>query len=175
MRKPRKLIDGATYHVTSRINRGELLFSNANIKELLLKTLLRARKKHRFTLTNFCIMNNHIHFMIHPLKNEILSKIMQWILATFAINYNKQLKISGHVWYDRFHSTVINSLLQFIRTFLYIGENPVKANLVNHANQYEYGGIYHMIKGMYEIIEPPEILLKLLFPEYSLKAITYKE
>ena len=56
-----------------------------------------------------------------------------WILATFAINYNKLFGLIGHVWYDRFHSTIIYNFMQYVRTFLYIGENPVKAKIVNYA------------------------------------------
>jgi len=58
--------------------------------------------------------------------------------------------------------------LQYVRAFLYIGENPVKAEIVNSAEQYKYGGIHNLQKGMYEILEPPEISLKLLFPEICL-------
>lgn len=173
MRKRRILKNGATYHVTARANRGELILKSEKIKKLFDSILKRAKKKYKFVIKNYCIMNNHIHLMILPLKNENLSRIMQWILATFAINYNKIFQFSGHVWYDRFHSKIINSFMQFIRTFLYISENPVKANIVKYSNQYEHGGIYHFYKGLYEIIEPPEIALKLVFPKISLKAIPY--
>ncbi len=171
MRKKRKLIEGAKYHVTARANRGELILYAPKIKKLFLDVLKRAKKKYKFTITTFCIMGNHIHLMIQPLKTESLSRIMQWILATFAINYNKLFGLIGHVWYDRFHSTIIYNFMQYVRTFLYIGENPVKAEIVNYSWQYKYGGIYSLKKGMYEILEPPEISLKLLFPEICLKKI----
>jgi hypothetical protein len=120
-------------------------------------------------------MNNHIHLMIKPLENEVLSKIMQWILATFAINYNRLLKIHGHVWYDRFHSTVIYNFLQYVRTFMYIGENPVKAKIVKYPEEYEYGGIYHLDKGMYEILNPPDSLLQLLFVNICVEKLINKK
>ncbi len=89
MRKKRKLIEGAKYHITARANRSELILNAPKMKGLFLNILKRAKKKYKFSITNFCIMGNHIHLMIQPLKPESLSRIMQWILATFAINYNK--------------------------------------------------------------------------------------
>ncbi len=65
----------------------------------------------------------------------------------------------------------MHNFMQYVRTFLYIGENPVKAEIVNSASQYKYGGIHNLQKGMYEILEPPENALKLLFPEICLKRI----
>ncbi|HOV13940.1 MAG TPA: hypothetical protein PK771_06630, partial [Spirochaetota bacterium] len=36
-----------------------------------------------------------------------LSKIMQWLLGTFAVRYNKKTKQKGKVWYDRYKSEII--------------------------------------------------------------------
>ena len=171
MRKPRKLAHGAIYHVTARANRGELILNSPKIKNLFIKIIKRSKKKYNFALTTFCVMGNHIHLMIQPHKKESLSRIMQWILATFAINYNNIFNLLGHVWYDRFHSTIISCFRQYIRTFEYIAENPVKAEIVKDTRMYEFGGIWYLQKGLYEILEPPDLLLKLLFPQQCLKQL----
>jgi putative transposase len=114
MRKPRKLVSGAVYHVTAGANRKEFILNSPEMKRLFLKVIKRAKSKYAFKVTNFCIMGNHIHLLIKPLGKENLSRIMQWILATFAINFNIRFNISGHVWYDRFHSKVIESFRQYI-------------------------------------------------------------
>ncbi len=53
-------------------------------------------------------MGNHFHLIIRPQKNENLSRIMQWILSVFALKFNRLFTYSGHVWYDRFTSKIIN-------------------------------------------------------------------
>jgi len=169
MRKPRSLVQGARYHVTARANRRELILNSIGIKKLFMKTIKRAKKKYKFALTTFCIMGNHIHLMIQPLNNESLSIIMQWILATFAINYNNIFNFVGHVWYDRFHSSIIKSFRQYIETFIYIADNPVKAKIVQNAELYQFGGIWYLQKGLYEVLEPPDISLKLIFPRKCLQ------
>ena len=64
MRIPRYKVlrkDGI-YHVTNRVNRKEALFSNTMIKQILEQTLIQCKKKHKFELLNYEIMDNHIHF-----------------------------------------------------------------------------------------------------------------
>ena len=75
--------------------------------------------------------------------------------------------------YDRFHSTVIQNFRQYVKTFEYIRDNPVKAELVGNGKDYIYGGIQHLQKGVYELLEPPNLILKLLFPEICLRMIYY--
>ena len=166
MRKPRKIIHGYSYHVIARINRQEFLFKSPELKELFLTVIKRAKEKYNFSIKNFCIMGNHIHIIIKPLKGESLSKIMQWILSVFAIIFNKKFNLIGHVWYDRFKSKVILSFQQYLRTFIYIANNPVRANIVIHAVDYQYNGICFIQAGILDIVEKPsDFVLKKIMKE----------
>lgn len=155
MRKPRKLKEGASYHVTARANRQEMILSSPELKDMFLHILSRAKKKYDFNCKNFCLMNNHIHLIIEPLKNTNLSRIMQWVLSVFAIHYNRKYHFTGHVWYDRFRSKIIQNIRQYYATFLYIANNPVKAKIVRSPFDYTYSGIYHLRIGIYDILERP--------------------
>lgn len=139
MRKTRKLQRGAAYHVVARANRQEFILSSDTVKQLFLRTLLGAKERHRFEVITLCLMNNHVHLMLRPGPDESLSRIMQWVLSVFAIRFNILFGIHGHVWYDRFRSKIIESLRQFLATFRYILENPVKAGLVAKPADYRYG------------------------------------
>jgi putative transposase len=166
MRKPRILVQNAQYHVVARANRQEFIFSSEAMKELFLTVTKRAKKKYRFSITNFCIMSNHIHFLITPKHGENLSKIMQWILSVFAILYNKLYGIKGHVWYDRFKSKIIDGLRQFLQTFTYIAENPLQANLCTHPCRYRYNGVFYLRKNDFSLIDTPTAILRLICPQY---------
>ena len=173
MRKPRKLKHGARYHIIARANRQELILKSKKIKNLFLRVIKRAKKKYKFSVQNFCIMGNHVHLILQPLENENLSKIMQWILSVFAMRFNKIFNYIGHVWYDRFKSKIIHSFRQFLATFLYIADNPVRAGIVKKADEYMYNGIHFFSKGSYGILDPPPIWLKLLGIGYK-NVLTYK-
>lgn len=171
MRKSRELLDGATYHVVARANRKEFIMNSAGVKQMFIDILERAKKKYAFSITNFCIMDNHIHLMIRPYRKVNLSKVMQWILSVFAVSFNRLFGYTGHVWYDRFKSRIIRSLRQWIATFLYVLENPVRANIVSSPEEYYFNGITRMRKGDYSIVDPPTLIITMLFPETVLRAL----
>lgn len=165
MRQRRAIQAGARYHVVARANRREFIFNSPEIKEVFLDVLRRARRKYSFAISNFCIMSNHIHLMICPGKGESLSRIMQWILSVFAIRFNRIFGYVGHVWYDRFKSKVIAAFEQYLATFLYIALNPVTARMVEAPVDYPFGGVHHIRDGDFSVVDPPELSLRLVFPE----------
>lgn len=171
MRRPRFIVAGAEYHVVARANRGEFIFRTDQIKGLFLRIVKRAKKKYAFSIRNFCIMSNHIHFLIKPGQDESLSRIMQWILSVFAQAFNRIFGFKGHVWYDRFRSVVIGSLRQFIATFLYITENPVAAGIVENENEYHYSGVRHIRDGDFSIVDPPDARVSLLVTPKTVETV----
>ncbi|MBN2533515.1 MAG: transposase [Spirochaetales bacterium] len=164
MRKNRQLKHGAKYHIIARANRNEMIFGSRELKSMFLDVVKRARKKYKFVIQNFCIMGTHVHFILEPLKSENLSRIMQWILSVFAMKYNKTFNYIGHVFYDRFKSKIINDFRQYIATFIYIMENPVKANIVEYPEDFEFNGINFIRKGLYDVINPPDEVILLMVP-----------
>lgn len=139
MRRRRVLREGASYHVVARANRKEFILESDVVKQLFIHTILRAKRRYKFELITICLMSNHVHMMVRPARDESLSRIMQWILSVFAIRFNLQLGLHGHVWYDRFKSKVIASFRQFVATIAYIAANPVRAGLVERAEDYRFG------------------------------------
>jgi len=146
MRKNRHLEQGAVYHVTAQINRGEMAFSETAMRELFLAFVKRAKKKYSFAVYNFCVMGNHIHFEIQPDRGSSLSKIMQWLLGNFAKAWNKAHGVKGHLWGDRFWSKIIRTIRGLKRVFDYISRNPVEAGLVKRPEEWEYGGVGQYVR-----------------------------
>jgi putative transposase len=166
MRKNRELRKDAEYHVTARINRGEMAFSPREDKELFMNVVKRAKKRYDFQIKNFCIMENHIHLLIKPGADESLSRIMQWILSVFAMAWNRKRHINGHVWGERFYSRIICGITDYIRVFFYIDDNPVGALLVKYPWEWEYGGLWHHKWGIEDIVEKPDSLVCCFLPDH---------
>jgi putative transposase len=173
MRQPRYLIEGAEYHVTARANRQEFILESDVVKDLLLRVVREAKSKFTFRIRTFCVMSNHIHFMIQPGVGECLSAIMQWILGVFAIRYNRMLGQHGHVWYDRFRSKVVQTARQIVHAFAYIAANPVKATMVEDPFEYRHCGVRHIRDGDFSIVEPPDEILSSAFPEFPRSLTQY--
>jgi putative transposase len=149
MRKNRHLEQNAVYHVTARINRGEMVFNEAAMRALFLEFVKMVKKKYPLAIYNFCVMGNHIHFAIRPGRDSSLSKIMQWLLGNFAKAWNKAHGVKGHLWGDRFFSRIISGDRDFLRVFDYISRNPVEAGLVERPDEWEYGGVGQYVRGQY--------------------------
>lgn len=167
MRKPRELQDGAAYHVTARADHQDMKFDEAEIKDIFLLVLKRARRKYDFQLENFCIMGNHVHFMIRPGRSESLSSIMQWILSVFAMAYNRYRHTTGHVWGQRFFSRIIAGIWDYAGVYAYIDENPVDACCVSNRRAWRYGGLWMDRLGLRVFHAEPAAWLGLFFPEHA--------
>jgi putative transposase len=166
MRKPRELRAQAKYHVTARANRKEMILDSYRTKVLFLDVVSKAKKRYSFSIHNFTVMGNHFHLIIQPGKNENLSRIMQWILSVFAQAYNRLYGLTGHVWGERFFSRIISTVHEYISTFDYIDENPVKAGLVGFCGDWIFSGLYFRKRGIREIIDPLPDYFSLLVPRH---------
>jgi putative transposase len=171
MRKPRRLLEDARYHVAARANRGEMILKPDQVKELFMHVLLRAKERYSFSIENCCIMENHFHLIIKPGKGENLSRIMQWIMSVFAMALNKRNCWKGHVWRDRFFSRIIESFRSFVEIFDYVDNNPVNAGLVLSPCDWRYGGMSWRRRGFWNLIDllPPFLLA--VFPRHSQLAL----
>lgn len=165
MRRNRILVPGATYHVTIRANRRELLLDAPQVKELYLSVVREAKRRYAFQIENFCIMGNHVHLLIKPINNENLSQIMQWISSVFAQRYNRANGLSGHVWGERFYSVALRRFADYIRAFLYINLNPIRAELCSFSEDWPYCGAFHYKQRRYDILSEPSHDLITMFPE----------
>ena len=88
------------------------------------------------------------------------------------MKYNRTFNLIGHVFYDRFKSVIISDFRQYVTTFIYIMENPVKAKIVERPKYFEYNGINFMKKGWYEVVNPPDLSILLLIPGIELRALS---
>ncbi|MDR3333350.1 MAG: transposase [Treponema sp.] len=153
MRKLRVLQNGATYHVSSKIDHDAMALKDVEVKRAFLDLVEIAKKKFSFKLWNFTVMDNHIHFLIKPGEEVSLSKIMQWIKCNFAKKWNKAHNTKGHLWGERFFSRIIKDEQDFERVSEYIDKNPVKAKLVKESKDWNFGGLFHRIRGIIGLID----------------------
>lgn len=143
------------YHITMRVNHQHMQLRPIAVKELYIKVVRDAKRKFKFRIETFCILDNHVHFIIQPEIGENVSRIMQWINGVFAMRYNRLMGIGGSFWGERFYSRVLQRLKDYLRTLVYIEENPVRANLVRCAVDWLFGGARHRADKCYAILDSP--------------------
>lgn len=95
---------------------------------------------HTFALV---IMPDHAHWLMQPLpKSEheywSLSSITHSIKSYSSKQIHKVMKHIGIVWQDERYDRIMRNHQEFVNTWNYIRENPVKANLVETPEDYPF-------------------------------------
>jgi putative transposase len=136
-RRARVVWPGYFYHVTQRGNNRQYIFKEENDYISYLKWVEEYRKKYEAKIYAYCLMGNHVHFIIEPLLKDSLEKIFRAVHTRYAQYFNYKLKTSGHVWQGRFFSCALHG--DHVRDAIrYVELNPVRAKMVDVAWQYPW-------------------------------------
>lgn len=127
-RTARQKSESGYYHVILRGIGKQILFEDEEDNERFLSTVQRYRRELGFQLLAWCLMENHVHMLIHD-PREQLDLIMKKIAGSYAIYFNRKYDRSGHLFQDRFMSEAVNSDEYLLTVVRYIHRNPEKAGL----------------------------------------------
>jgi REP element-mobilizing transposase RayT len=123
--------------VLNKATSGPLWLRKAEVAEVMVEAL-HYRDGRVYNLDAFCIMPNHIHTVFKPLCKEdnktycAMSVIMQSLKGRSAMKANQILGREGNFWQHENYDHVIRDNAEWRRIVTYVLNNPVKANLVEH-------------------------------------------
>lgn len=136
---------GAFYHVINRGNAGENLFKGIRDREKFLEYLETAIERFSLKIYTYCLMTNHFHVLLETqLPN--LSQAIQWVNVSYAGYFNRKYQRNGHLFQGRFKSILVDADEYLKQLSRYIHLNPVRANLVEHPDEYKWSS-YSTITG----------------------------
>lgn len=99
----------------------------------------------RYVSHAFCIMPNHVHWLLTPLQTALtsgvdspLSSVMHSVKSYTSHRANKLLNRNGSFWSREYYDHLIRSSEQFGRILIYLLENPVKAGLCKTWDQWPW-------------------------------------
>ena len=127
------------FHVIVQGINKEYIFEEERYIKQYLKLLKKYEKQFDLCIIAYCIMNNHAHILLSINKIEDRSKFMQKVNSMYAnyYNYFNNNRV-GYVYRGRFISEPILDKRYFIKCINYIHQNPVKALMVENAEDYIY-------------------------------------
>lgn len=146
--------DVRTFFVTTSTWGRRSLFQTERMCELMMNILRVNREKGRFTLHEFVLMLNHVHFILTPAPLESLEKCVQYIKGAFSFRAKRELGFNGAVWQSGFNEHRIVDARDYAAHVEYIHQNPVKAQLVGVPAAY----VYSSASGRWELDPVPEHL-----------------
>lgn len=136
-RKPRIISSTGIYHTILRSVNQHIIFEEDYDYQKFLYILSDCKKKFGIDIYAYCLMDNHIHLLIHALPAQLPS-FFQSLGTIFVRWYNSKYERSGHLFQDRYHSIAVESEDGFLTALTYIHLNPVKANVCRFASEYRW-------------------------------------
>lgn len=117
------------YHVMQRGVGKQILFEDENDYKRYINKLRECKSELDFELAAYCLMNNHVHLLIHSTSIQTISKLMARIGTSYAAYYNTKYDHFGSVFQGRYLSEPISDEKYLRDCTRYIHNNPVKAGI----------------------------------------------
>lgn len=136
-RKPRIFSPTGIYHIILRSINQHIIFEEDADYQKLLYILSDCKEKYDIDIYAYCLMDNHIHLLIHS-SEEQLASFFQSFGTRFARWYNTKYSRSGHLFQDRYFSLPVTDDQQYLATLTYIHNNPVKSSLCRFPSEYRW-------------------------------------
>lgn len=175
-RVTRGFAEGLIYHVLNRGNGKQEVFHNDQDHENFIELIRDAKKRYQIYVFAFCLMPNHFHLVVSPLRADDLSKWMQWLMTSHVRRYHKRYETSGHIWQGRFKSFIIQNDEHLLTVLRYVEGNPVRSGLVTSAKDWPWSSHHKRIyKELDKIVDKPPVELPLDWGVYVDQPLSDKE
>ncbi len=106
-------------------------------------------------LLAFCLMPNHWHLVVWPRHTGELSDFGHWLTLTHTQRWHAHYHDvgTGHLYQGRFKSFPVAEDDHFLQLCRYVERNALRAGLVERAEQWRWGSLWHRYQG--ETPPPP--------------------
>jgi REP element-mobilizing transposase RayT len=128
---------GAVYHVTTRGNARNKIFSDDQDRLGFLAVIEAVVKRFNWLCHAYCLMDNHYHLVIET-PDANLSTGMRQLNGIYTQKYNRRHATPGHIFQGRFKAILVdkdNYLLELCR---YVVLNPVRAQMVDKTARWAW-------------------------------------
>lgn len=142
----RILTDNHPCHITQRSNNKQDVFLDNEDRSCYLAVLKALLKKHNVHMLGYCLMSNHVHLIVVPVRAATLSKAIGGTHFRYTQYFNRKYSKSGHLWQNRFYS-VVHEKDHIISAMRYIERNPVRVGIAKKAEDYRWSSAASHING----------------------------
>ncbi len=126
----------STYFITASTFNKAYLLQSERMGKLFCKTLFEYRDAGNLKVHAFVVMPNHIHLLITVPEGMTLERVMQLVKGGFSFQAGKLFGIGNAIWQKSFVDRRVRDASECIRFKNYIHQNPVRAGLVERAEDY---------------------------------------
>ena len=97
------------YHVLNRANGRQAMFDDEGDYAAFARELAEAQQRVSMRLLAYCLMPNHWHLVLWPLRDGDLSRFMAWLTLTHTQRWHahRHTTGNGHLYQGRFKSFLV--------------------------------------------------------------------
>lgn len=145
-RLARSTIIGYPHQVTQRGNYEQTVFEEEADFRRYLAWLRECADRYNTEVWAYCLMRNHVHFVCVPKAEDGLARTFNTLHMRYAQYFHGKKGVTGHLWKGRFLSCILDdrSVFEEVR---FIENNPVRAALVENAEDYPWSSARHHTLG----------------------------
>lgn len=125
---------------------GPVWLRRDDVSQLVVDSLEHgARVMELYELHAFVVMSNHVHLLLTP--RVAASRIMQSMKGYTAREANRILGRTGEpFWQNEYFDHWIRDSAEFALVKAYVENNPVRAGIVSHPDEYRWSSAYAGLK-----------------------------
>lgn len=136
-RRSRIIAKGVPHHVVQRGNFRQNVFETFEEFRQYCYFVREYQEKYGLEIISYCLMNNHVHFIVTPLHMDSLGKYFRTVHMRYSQFKNHIEKRKGHLWQGRFFSSILDNEYLF-KAIRYVERNPVRAKMIKHPWDYSW-------------------------------------
>ncbi len=114
---------------------GACYLKQAQIASMVEEALLHWDGK-RYRMLAWVVMPNHVHTVFEMIEGWPLGEVMKRFKSYTGHEADRILGIEGHFWYPDYRDRYVRNVDHLQNVIHYIHENPVKAGLVEKAEDW---------------------------------------
>jgi REP-associated tyrosine transposase len=134
------------HHITQRGNNRQDVFPADADRQIYLEMLRSETRRTGIRLLGWCLMSNHVHLVAVPERSDSFAKGLGRAHFRYALDLNQRHGWSGHLWQNRFYSCPLDRRHLGL-ALRYVDLNPVRAGLVERAEQWRWSSARAHIDG----------------------------
>src|SRR5512143_2500880 len=108
-RNARAVVLDTPHHVTQRGNGRQDVFFTDRDREVYLAAFFDYASRYGLRVLGYCLMTNHVHFVVIPEREFSLAKVFARTHADYARYANLVRRSCGHFWQARFYSCALEA------------------------------------------------------------------